>query len=139
MREYINVGVTYDLILATTHDTLTFLYASPLLVVSLPFTLSLTTVSSPKLRKFPKITNWVKLKSKQIHSIKSTVNSFPMNGHTLLQQTGKSYTQLPSTLASRLKPWMKQSFLTFYSMYSTLRCDHSLESCLAVLYCSAVC
>ena len=34
-----------------------------------------------------------------------------------------------------VKPWVIQSFLTFDSMDKTLKCDHSLESCLAVLYC----
>ena len=43
----------------------------------------------------------------------------------------------PST--PRLKPWVIQSFLTFDSMYRTLQCNHSLESCWAVLYCVAVC
>ena len=42
-------------------------------------------------------------------------------------------------LTPRMKPWMIQSFLTFDSMDRTLKCDHSLESCLAVLYCGAVC
>ena len=32
-------------------------------------------------------------------------------------------------LTPRVKPWVVQSFLTFDSMYRTLKCDHSLESC----------
>ena len=36
-----------------------------------------------------------------------------------------------------VKPWVIQSFLTTDSMYRTLKCDHSLESCWAVLYCSS--
>ena len=39
---------------------------------------------------------------------------------------------------SGVKPWMMQSFLTFGSMDGIPKCDHSLESCLAVLYCGAV-
>ena len=31
------------------------------------------------------------------------------------------------------------SLLTFDSMYRTLKCDHSLKSCSAVLYCGAAC
>ena len=42
-------------------------------------------------------------------------------------------------LTPRVKPWVIQSFLTFDSMDRTLKCDHSLESCSAVLYCGAVC
>ena len=42
-------------------------------------------------------------------------------------------------LTPRVKPWVIQSFLTFESMYRTLKCDHSLESCWGVLYCGAVC
>ena len=34
-----------------------------------------------------------------------------------------------------VKPWVIQSFLIFDSMDRTLKCDHSLESCSAVLYC----
>ena len=34
-----------------------------------------------KIDKFPKITNWLKLKNKQHHS-NVLLNSFPMNGHT---------------------------------------------------------
>ena len=30
-------------------------------------------------------------------------------------------------LTPRVKPWVIQSFLTFDSMYRTLKCDHSLE------------
>ena len=42
-------------------------------------------------------------------------------------------------LTTRVKPWVIQSFFfTFDSMDRTLKCDHSLESCQAVLYCSAV-
>ena len=41
-------------------------------------------------------------------------------------------------LTPRVKPWVIQSFLTFDSMDRTLKCDHSLESCLAVLYCGAL-
>ena len=41
-------------------------------------------------------------------------------------------------LTSRVKPWVKQNFLTFDSVDRTLKCDHSLESCWAVLYCGAV-
>ena len=37
-------------------------------------------------------------------------------------------------LTPRVKPWVIQSFLTFESMNRTLKWDHSLESCLAVLY-----
>ena len=44
-----------------------------------------------------------------------------------------------NTLTPRVKPWVIQSFLTFDSMDRTLKCDHSLESCRAVLYCGAVC
>ena len=29
----------------------------------------------------------------------------------------------------RVKSWVIQSFLTFDSMYRTLKCDHSLERC----------
>ena len=35
-------------------------------------------------------------------------------------------------LTPRVKPWVIQSFLTFDSM--DRKCDHSLESCSAVLY-----
>ena len=42
-------------------------------------------------------------------------------------------------LTPRVKPWAIQSFLTFDSMDRTLKYDHSLESCSAVLYCDAVC
>ena len=38
-------------------------------------------------------------------------------------------------LTPRVKPWVIQSLLTFDPMDRTLKCDHSLESCLAVLYC----
>ena len=38
-------------------------------------------------------------------------------------------------LTPRVKPWVIQSFLSFDSMNRTLKCDHSLESCWAVLYC----
>ena len=31
-------------------------------------------------------------------------------------------------LTPREKPWIIQSFVTFDSMYRTLKCDHSLES-----------
>ena len=41
-------------------------------------------------------------------------------------------------LTPRVKPWVIQSFLTFDSMDRTLKCDHSLESCRAVLYCGTV-
>ena len=34
-----------------------------------------------------------------------------------------------------LTPTVKYSFITFDSMYRTLKHDHSLESCGAVLYC----
>ena len=44
-----------------------------------------------------------------------------------------------NSLTPRVKPWVMQSFLTFDSMDRTLKCDHSLESCRAVLYCGAVC
>ena len=37
-------------------------------------------------------------------------------------------------LTPKVKPWVIQSFLTFDSMYRTLKCDHSLESCWAVLF-----
>ena len=40
---------------------------------------------------------------------------------------------------SRVSPWMRQSFLTFDSVDRILKCDHSLKSCRAVLYCGAVC
>ena len=42
-------------------------------------------------------------------------------------------------LTPRVNPWVIQSFLSFDSMDRTLNCDHSLESCRAVLYCGAVC
>ena len=42
-------------------------------------------------------------------------------------------------LTPRVKRWVMQSFLTFDSMDRTLKCDHSLETCWAVLYCSVVC
>ena len=42
-------------------------------------------------------------------------------------------------LTPRVKPWVIQSFLTFDSMDRIIKCDHSLENCLAVLYCGAVC
>ena len=38
-------------------------------------------------------------------------------------------------LTPRVKPWVIQSFLTFDSMDRTLKCDHSLKSCSAVLNC----
>ena len=38
-------------------------------------------------------------------------------------------------LTTRVKPWVIQSSLSFDFMYRTLKCDRSLESCLAVLYC----
>ena len=34
---------------------------------------------------------------------------------------------------------MTQSFLTIDSIDKTVKCDHSLESCCAVLYCGAQC
>ena len=37
-------------------------------------------------------------------------------------------------LTPRVKPWVIQSFLTFDSMDRTLKCDHSLQRCWAVLY-----
>ena len=42
----------------------------------------------------------------------------------------------PLTLT--VTPWVIQSFLTFDSMDRNLKCDHSLESCRAVLHCGAV-
>ena len=39
----------------------------------------------------------------------------------------------------KVKAWVMVSFLTFDSMDRTLKCDHSLESCLAVVYFGAVC
>ena len=39
-------------------------------------------------------------------------------------------------LTPRVKTWVIQSFLTFDSMDTMLKCDHSLET---VLYCGAVC
>ena len=42
-------------------------------------------------------------------------------------------------LTPRVKPWVIQSFLTFDSMDRTAKCDHSLQSSGAVLYCGAVC
>ena len=39
----------------------------------------------------------------------------------------------------RLTPRVIKSFLTFDSMDRTLKCNHSLESSRAVLYCGAVC
>ena len=39
------------------------------------------------------------------------------------------YLILINPLTPRVKPWVIQSFLTFDSMYRTLKCDHSLESC----------
>ena len=43
-------------------------------------------------------------------------------------------------MTPRVKPWLIQSFLTFDSMADrTLKCDHSMETCGAVLYCGAVC
>ena len=42
-------------------------------------------------------------------------------------------------LTPRVKHWVIQSFVTFDSMDRTLKCDHSFESCWAVLYCGAVC
>ena len=41
-------------------------------------------------------------------------------------------------LTPRMRPWVIQSFLTFDSMDRTQKCDHSLESCWAVLYWGAV-
>ena len=41
-------------------------------------------------------------------------------------------------LIPRVKPWVIQSFVTFDSMDRNLKCDHSLDSCLAVLFCGAV-
>ena len=37
----------------------------------------------------------------------------------------------------RVKPWVTQSFLTFDFVERTLKCDQSLESCRAVIYCGA--
>ena len=42
-------------------------------------------------------------------------------------------------LTPTAKPWVTQSFLSFDSMDRTSKCDRSLESCCAVLYCGAVC
>ena len=42
-------------------------------------------------------------------------------------------------LIPRVKPWVIQSVLTFDFVDRTLKCDHSLESCCAVLNCSGVC
>ena len=44
-----------------------------------------------------------------------------------------------NTLTPRVKPWVIQSFLTFDSMDRTPKCDHSLKSCWAVVYCGAIC
>ena len=41
-------------------------------------------------------------------------------------------------LTPGVKSWVIQSFLTFDSMDRTLKCDHSLESCRAALYCGTV-
>ena len=56
-------------------------------------------------------------------------------GGLLYQVYHSSFT----SLTPRVKPWVIQSFLTSDSMDRTLKCDHSLESCCAVLYCGAVC
>ena len=36
-------------------------------------------------------------------------------------------------LTPRVKPWAIQTFSAFDSMGTTIKCDHSLESCIAVL------
>ena len=41
-------------------------------------------------------------------------------------------------LTLRVNPWVIESLLTFDSMKRPLKCDHSLESHQAVLYCGAV-
>ena len=40
-------------------------------------------------------------------------------------------------LTPRVKPLVIKNFLTFDSMNRTLKCDHSLESSRAILYCGA--
>ena len=42
-------------------------------------------------------------------------------------------------LTPRVKPWVTRSFVAFDSMDRTVKCDHLLESCRAVLCCGAVC
>ena len=44
----------------------------------------------------------------------------------------------PCALGKPLTPRVKPGGATFDSMDSILKCDHSLESCGAVLYCGAV-
>ena len=46
---------------------------------------------------------------------------------------------LLSPFTPTVKPQVTQSHLTTDSMYRPLKCDHSLESCVAVLYCGTVC
>ena len=50
-----------------------------------------------------------------------------------------SEVQFINTLTPRVKPWALQRFPTCDYMDRILKCDHSLESCSAVLYCGAVC
>ena len=44
-------------------------------------------------------------------------------------QVGENIITHLNPLTPRVKPWITQSFLTYDFMDTTLKCDHSLESC----------
>ena len=71
-----------------------------------------------------------------LHKIKLMVRK--QTSIWLKNKTKESH-KLFNHLTPRVKLYMIQSFHTFDSMDRTLKCDHSLESCLAVLYCGVVC
>ena len=48
--------------------------------------------------------------------------------------TAFAHVTWPCRPSRRVKPWLIQSFLIFDSVDTTLKCDHSLESCRAVVY-----
>ena len=62
------------------------------LAISLDGTISPFTAdtANSKIVKFSKITNWLKLKNKQHHN-KVSLNSFPMNGKSFIEETRMTY------------------------------------------------
>ena len=62
-----------------------------------------------KIDEFYKVTNWVKLKTKQHHS-KVLRNSFPMNGHTSIESKLRKLciTQGFTFIYGQLCPWEKE-------------------------------
>ena len=62
----------------------------------------------------------------------NTETEMPEKKNVLLSQCvdfNVTSRKLLNRLTPRVKPWMIQSFLTFDSMDTTVKCDHSLESC----------